>query len=121
MQPHGPEAHYLANLREGRILYQRDTDGQPVFPPRVMARGHGGTVTWAEAKGTGTVYSATRQPRRAPDPPRLILIVEMDEGFRLLSSWLGEELPAIGTKVQAVIDTTGEIPAIRFKPVEDRA
>lgn len=108
----GPEAIYLQALRDGRFLFQRRADGRAVFPPRVAAPGDGGPLDWAESAGRGAVHSVTVQPQRPPDAPRIIALVDMDEGFRLLTR-LEAELP-IGARVAAVIEGAADIPHVRF-------
>lgn len=120
-EPHqtdGPEARYLQALREGRFLYQRRADGGAVFPPRLAAPGDGVELDWAASKGLGQVYSITAQPQRPPAPVRHIAIVEMDEGFRLLSRIeIGDgAAPRIDDRVSARIDTDAEPPHVYFVP-----
>ncbi len=110
----GPEAEYLAALREGRFLYQRTADGRAVFPPRLAAPGDGADLTWAESGGQGRVHAVTEQPQKPPTPSRFIAIVDMAEGFRLLSRIETATAVAIGQPVQARIASDSEPPHVFF-------
>lgn len=109
---HGPEAIWTDALRGGRLLFQRRADGSAVFPPRVLAPGDGGALAWAESAGTGTVHAVTVQPQRPPAPPRIIALVDLDEGFRMLTR-LACDLPP-GTRVRAVIVAEADPPHVTF-------
>lgn len=113
----GPEARYLAALRDGRLTFQRREDGGTVFPPRLVAPGDGAPLSWAESAGFGVIHSITEQPQRPPAPPRLLVLVDLDEGFRMLSHLASGPVPSIGTRVRALIDREGEIPSVVFEVV----
>lgn len=110
----GPEAQYLDALRAGRLTFQRRADGSAVFPPRVMAPADGSALIWAESTGLGLVHAVTVQPQRPPAPPRIIALIDLDDGFRMLTR-LAAELP-IGARVRAVI-VPGDLPHVTFEPV----
>lgn len=77
-------AEVFAEHCERRVLaYQVDPSGRPFFYPRVVAPG-GGEPAWRESAGRGTVY-ATTTVRRRGEQPYDISIVELDEGFRMMS------------------------------------
>lgn len=114
--PPGPESTYLQALRDGRFLFQRDTDGRAVFPPRIAAPGTGGALEWAESAGTGSIHAITEQPQKPPASSRFIALVDMDEGFRLLSRVETDVRPAIGARLRAVIDGQADPPHVYFVP-----
>src|SRR6185295_863263 len=70
--------------RAGRLLYQVDAAGTALWPPRVAAPATGGELTWRESAGLGTVYAATAIHARDAEP-RSVVLVELDEGFRMMS------------------------------------
>jgi uncharacterized OB-fold protein len=113
----GPEALYLAALRDGRLTFQRRADGGAVFPPRLVAPGDGAPLQWAQSAGFGVIHSITEQPQRPPEPTRLLVLVDLDEGFRMLSHLATGPAPAIGTRVRAVIDRDGDIPSVGFEVI----
>ena len=55
-----------------------------LWPPRLAAPPTGEELTWRESAGRGTVYAATAIHARDAEP-RSIVIVELDEGFRMMS------------------------------------
>ncbi|MDA4845116.1 Zn-ribbon domain-containing OB-fold protein [Hoeflea poritis] len=115
-----PQARFLAQLSQGRFMLQRDPlSDRAVFPPRLRAPGHGGTLTdFFPVSGRGIVYSVTVQPKRPPDPDRVIVLVDLEEGARMLSHMpnADPENVAIGDKVIARIVTEGETPMVVFDP-----
>ena len=113
-----PEATFLAHLAEGRLMLQRDpATGRAVFPPRLRAPGHGGGLgPFEPVTGLGTLNSVTLQPKRPPEPPRVIVLVDLDEGGRMLSHMPGVQNAAIGDRVSARIVTEGETPMVVFDP-----
>lgn len=81
---------FLNGCDEGKIRYQVDEAGKPVFSPRLFAPGTGGALEWRDASGLGTVYAATTIFPRGQAPYNVALI-EMDEGFRMMSTVRGIE------------------------------
>lgn len=117
----GPAAEWRTALRQGRFLIQRSEEsGAFHFPPRVAQAGHG-ALFFEEASGFGTVYAATLIRAKPPAHSYNVVIVELDEGPRLMSRVAVPEgaSVAIGLRVQAFIDSTGEEPIVLFRPVED--
>lgn len=116
IQPPGPEAEYLAALRDGRFCYQRTATGRAVFPPRLAAPGDGAALEWAESAGRGVVHAVTEQPQRPPAAARIFAIVEMDEGFRLFSRIETAAPVQIGQRLIARIATESDPPHVYFVP-----
>ncbi len=111
--PLGPEAHYQAQLNEGRFLIQRCNDcARHVFYPRVVCPYCGcAELLWVEAEGAGTVYSTTTVRRKAEAGGDYdVSLIDLDEGVRMMSRVEGPA-PAevkIGMRVRArVIDHQG--------------
>lgn len=100
----GPEATFLDHLRAGRLMIQRAPDGAAVFPPRVCAPGTGAPLDWRPAAGTGRVHAVTVEHRKG-QPPRALVLVELDDGVRMLSRMpeADQEAIAIGDRVRARI------------------
>jgi uncharacterized OB-fold protein len=85
-QTSGPEAHWRAALADGRLLLQRGVEtGRAFFPPRAFEPGTGGAVEWFEACGRGTVYAVTVVGQKPPEPDYAVVLVELEEGPRLMS------------------------------------
>ena len=104
--PSSPLARYRHHLSRGELAYQfdRETD-RPVFYPRVVAPGTGhADLEWRVSAGLGRVHAVTvLSPRN--EAPYNVVLVDMDEGFRLMSRVEG--VPAeevwIGMRVRAQV------------------
>ena len=95
-----PLGIYLEHLRRGELAYQVDADGTPIFHPR-LTRAAGGALRWKVSAGVGTVYATTVVAGRdAPDYN--VVLIELDEGFRMMSRVEGVEpsAVAIGMRVK---------------------
>ena len=103
----------------GELRYQRCAGcGRAQFYPRPSCATCGGAPSWAVSKGHGTVYAATRV-NRAPTPdfaalvPYDILLVDVDEGFRMMAH--GGPGLAIGKRVCVSFRSHGERALPYFK------
>jgi uncharacterized OB-fold protein len=114
----GPQATYQKFLGEGRFMlqYSPSADRYVLFP-RVAVPGSGEVdLEWVEASGAGTVYAATVNRARTGDFN--VVIVELDEGPRLMSRVDNVLEVAIGSRVSArIADIEGE-PQVVFDLVE---
>lgn len=117
----GPEAQWRAALAGGRFLLQRaQSSGTVFFPPRLAEPGTGETdLEWIEASGMGTIYSMTLVSQKPPAPPYNVVLVDLDEGARLMSRVEGIAPDAlhIGLRVRARIVEEGDAPLLVFEPV----
>lgn len=120
--PLSPLATYRAHLGAGELAFQVDeSSGKAVFYPRVVAPGTGSTLRWQVSQGLGTVYATTAIPTRDQGTYNVAL-VDMDEGFRLMSRV--ESIPAeqvrIGQRVRVRVHHPAgdEPPYPVFDPVE---
>lgn len=104
-----PAAVFAQHARAGELAYQQTEDGTAVFPPRLAAPGTGGPLRWAVSAGTGTVYATTVVRRRGAEP-RNVALVDLDEGFRMMSAVreIAPEDVAVGLRVRVGFD--GETP-----------
>jgi uncharacterized OB-fold protein len=115
-----PEQEFFAHLAQGRFMLQRSTStGGTVFYPRVAEPGTGATdLEWVEASGRGVVYSTTIVHQRPPAPDYNVVLVELEEGPRLISRVDG--VPPvdvkIGMRVRARILQESEGPLLVFVP-----
>jgi uncharacterized OB-fold protein len=91
-----PLGTFLEYLKQGELAYQVAEDGRAVFYPRAVAPRSGGTLEWRVSKGLGTVYSTTVVYYKGEQPLNIALI-DMDEGFRLMSRV--EEIDAMNVKI----------------------
>ncbi len=93
-----PLATYLEYCNKGQLAYQYCPDDNTViFYPRVISPTSGSTnLQWRISKGLGTVYAVTTAYRKDEEPCN-VTIVDVDEGFRMMSRV--EEVPADRVKI----------------------
>jgi uncharacterized protein len=98
-----PVLTYRRHLENGKLGYQLCTDcSAAVFYPRTLCPVCGsGVLEWRESSGRGTVYATTAVHSRNRDP-RNVVLVDLDEGFRMMSRVEGvaAEEVEIGTRVR---------------------
>jgi uncharacterized OB-fold protein len=73
-----PADVFAEHCARGQLAYQVDADGRPVFHPRL------GPYEWRVSAGRGTVYATTTVRPRGGEPYDVSLI-DLDEGFRMMS------------------------------------
>lgn len=91
-----PLGTYLEHLKKAELAYQVTEDGKPIFYPRAVAPVTGGKLEWLVSKGLGTVYSTTVVYYKG-EPPLNVALIDMDEGFRLMSRV--EDIDAMDVKI----------------------
>ena len=101
-----PADHFAEHCARGELAYQVDAAGRPVFHPRV------GPYEWRVSAGLGTVYATTTVRRRGEEPHDVSLI-DLDEGFRMMSTVRGGG--EIGMRVRVVF---GDDARPEFEPAE---
>jgi uncharacterized OB-fold protein len=79
-----PLGTFIDHMKKGELAYQVTEDGKGVFYPRAVAPVTGGTLEWRVSKGLGTVYSTTAVYYKG-EPPLNVALIDVDEGFRLMS------------------------------------
>lgn len=79
-----PHGRFLEHADRGELAFQRDGTGKAYFPPRVIAPNNGSDPIWAISGGTGAIYSLTLV-RHKGEPPLALAMIDLDEGFRLMS------------------------------------
>lgn len=115
-----PEAEWRAHLAEGRFMIQRShSTGGYVFHPRILEPGTGaGDLEWIAASGKGTIYAATIVRKKDPADSYNVVLVDLEEGPRLMSRVDGVPVDhvRIGMAVRADIIREGDKPLLVFVP-----
>jgi uncharacterized OB-fold protein len=86
LKEQSPLGVFIEHCKKGELAYQVCTDDNtPVFFPRAVAPKSGSTnLEGRVAKGTGTVH-ATTVVYTKDKPPHNVALIDLDEGFRLMS------------------------------------
>lgn len=119
-----PDRDYQQFLDAGRFMLLRDRQsGEAFFYPRVAAPRTGSRdLEWFEASGLGTVHAATVVSQKPPTPNYNVVLVDLEEGPRVMSRVEGipSEAVAIGMAVVARIDQINGKGVLVFDPVHPR-
>ena len=80
--------------RDGVLRVQRCTACRTIvfIPQPICTHCQGDTLAWIDSSGRGTVYSYTivhRPPRPEFDTPYVVAIVELEEGWHMLTNVVG--------------------------------
>lgn len=108
MSPDAPLETYRTRLAAGVLAFQRDDHDRAVFPPRsVTPHGNSGSLRWDESEGYGVIYAISTLSK-SDGSCRHLALVNLDEGFRMLSEVRSAgRTPRIGQPVQVRIEDSG--------------
>lgn len=102
---------FWEGIKEKKLLIQKCRDcGKILHPPRPMCPGcHSTECEHIEASGKGTIYSYTtysKSPHKSFKAPYSVVLVELDEGPRLISNMVDvkPEDIEIGMPVEVAFD-----------------
>lgn len=118
----GPLHAWQAALEAGRFTLQCcDACNRHVFYPRVICpHCAGNSLQWVKPSGLGTVHSVTIVARRVEKGgPYNVVLVDLDEGVRLMSRVDGADLDEIkiGMRVQHDIARDSDKAILVFRPL----
>jgi uncharacterized OB-fold protein len=100
--------------RRGELLFQRCSNGHPVFNPAPICRQClSADLTWVQSEGVGTIYTWSmvwRPPAPEFATPYAVAIVELDEGYHMIGNIIGcdHEAVRVGLRVK-----------VEFHPISD--
>lgn len=119
-----PLGVYVEHLKKGELAYQvcKD-DNKAFFYPRTIAPETGSeNIEWRVSRGLGTVYSTTAVHYKG-EPPLNVAMIDMDEGYRLMSRVEGIDAMdvKIGMRVKFKVNPGDEktLPFPVFMPAGD--
>ncbi len=116
-----PDKQYQEFLAQGRFMIQRNRQtGKAFFYPRVAEPGTGCTdLEWFAPSGLGTVYALTVIGQRPPALPYSVVLVDLDEGARMMSrvDGIAPDQIRIGQRVKAKVIQENEQPLVVFEVV----
>jgi uncharacterized protein len=116
----GPEAQYRAYLAADQFMLQRgEESGKAFFPPRAHEPVSGDKAEWFAPSGRGTVYALTVVRKRDPEPDYNIVLVDLEEGPRMMSrvDGIAPDAVKIGMAVQTKIIVESEMPVVVFEAI----
>ena len=119
-------APFWAAAADRRLVRQVcDRCGENVFTPRAACpRCWSESLTWTDSDGVGTVHSATAV-HRAPDgsraTPYVVAIVDLDEGWHLMSNIVGcpPDVVDVGLRVSVRWESRDGRTVPVFGPLEE--
>lgn len=104
-------APYWDAAREHRLVLQRCTacDRHVFYPRGICPHCHGGPLDWVEASGGGVVHSFTvahrpAGPAFAARTPYVVVLVDLDEGPRMLSNLHVDDVATVRVGQRVVVD-----------------
>ncbi len=117
---------YWDGCAEGVLRVQRCTrcSGYVFIPQPVCTHCQAGALEWVESSGRGTLYSFTtvhRPPRPEFEVPYVVAIVELEEGFQMLTNLVecAPDAMRIGMPVEVSFrQMSDEITLPMFRPAE---
>ncbi|SCV00319.1 conserved hypothetical protein [Cupriavidus necator] len=119
IQSDSPEQSFLAALRQGSPMIQCcDSCGNRFYFPRTHCPAcRCADYTWVPMGRTGSLYSYSEIPAHGERPGRNVILVEMEDGFRMMSTCpaCGPAELEIGMPLRARVDGSTEPPRIVFE------
>ena len=125
--PVGLTAEFYSRAARGELSFQRcDACRVARHPPRFRCAACGSKEwSWARSSGRGTVFSwtVTHQaidPAFANEVPYAVLVVEMDEGVRVVGNLLAAppSILRLDLPVEVVIEPVrDDVALVHFRPV----
>lgn len=124
--PNADSLPFWEGCARGELRYQHCTScDRAQFPPRAFcARCQGPSLEWRQSARQGSIHTFT-VVQRAPsaafkgDVPYVIVLVDLDEGFRLMMNLrgAGAEAAKIGQRVRVVFEhAAGDYPLPQAEP-----
>ena len=118
---HISEPHWKG-ADDGQLLVQRcESCSGYTFPPRpVCTHCFSTALKWTRSSGRGTIYSYTiahRPPYPAFKPPYVVAIVELEEGWHMLTNLAESDLQTVrvNAPVEVFFESFGEITLPMFR------
>jgi hypothetical protein len=123
-QPTPLSAPHWEGARRGELMVQRcrACGGHVFIPQPVCTHCFATDLEWVQSSGRGTVYSYTtvhRPQQPAYDVPYVAAIIELEEGWYMLSNVIGVEPSEVHVDMAVEVEfheASGEITLPYFRP-----
>lgn len=123
-------APFWAAARDRRLRVQRclECDRHVFYPRALCPHCHTELVEWVDCSGHGTIYSYTvarrpAGPAFADDVPYVVVLVDLDEGVRMLSNLLTDDVESVRIGGRVVVrfdDVADGVTLPLFESAPDR-
>lgn len=121
------EDFFWAGVKEGKLLIQAcpscGTLRQPPGPMCPNCRALGSVAKQSSGRGTIHAWLVSQHPSKPDIPPRIVILVDLEEGVRLVSNLVGT--PAsdvkIGQKVEVFFADVDGITLPQFRLAGSKA
>ena len=117
------DEYFWTGVAEDRLLVRRCAECASLQHPPTPMCPKCGSVQWEvqELAGRGFVYSwiVSRHPTEPGDSPRIVALIELDEGIRLVSNLQGIDPAGVRNGMRVEVEF-GEIDGVKlpqFRPV----
>lgn len=120
------DEYFWEGVGQGRLLLRTCANcGRLAHPPVPMCPAcHSLDWTTREASGRGRLYSwiESRHPSRPDDSPRIVALIDLDEGVRLVSNLCDVDMHtlAVGDRVSVFFDEVNGMTLPQFRLEEVR-
>jgi uncharacterized protein len=117
------DEYFWTGVAEDRLLVRRCAECASLQHPPTPMCPKCGSVQWEvqELAGRGFVYSwiVSRHPTEPGDSPRIVALIELDEGMRLVSNLQGIDPADVrnGMRVEAEFGEIDGVKLPQFRPV----
>ncbi|QVQ26375.1 Zn-ribbon domain-containing OB-fold protein [Achromobacter deleyi] len=98
-----PEAYFAEALRAGRLEVQvcRSCGLSFFFPRTHCTHCRSPEYAWRPMRAGATLYSFSEIPATPQAPARNVILADMDEGFRMMSTLIDDDELRIGMRLTA--------------------
>lgn len=120
---------FYDGCKEHKLLYQqcRDCDEIVFFPKKICSGCMSRNLDWKESRGKGKIHSFTvtydfAPPEFMDDVPYVLSIINMDEGFRIMSNIVECDFDELECDMPVEVlfeEVTPEITLPKFKPIRN--
>jgi uncharacterized protein len=123
--PGRDDQYFWAGVAEDRLLGRRCAGCSYLQQPPSPMCPRCGSVDWVvtDLAGTGSVYSwvVSKHPSQPDEDARIVALIELDEGIRMVSNLRGVELGGIypGLRVEVGFPEVGGVKLPQFSPVKE--
>ncbi len=120
--PDADDQYFWDGVAQGKLLLQQCSACSEIRQPPLPMCPHCSSLEWntLEASGRASVYSwiVSRHPTEPNLEPRIVVLLDLEEGVRLVSNLVDIELEDVkyGLEVESVFRTLDDVELVQFRP-----